>query len=317
MFSTVLKEITDYLDRRFVFTFLFPSLLFWGGLLGVYAWKNNPVTLWTNWDAQTATAKWIQVVVALAWVTFFAYLVANQFTWLTRQFEGYWDWMPFKIGERLACLRKNHYARILDTLDERKDRGGYERIYYGYPLPDEKEHLMPTQLGNILKNSELYSYRRYRADAVLLWPRLYAILPEEYTDSLSDAKASLDLMLVLSALSGLFAIVTGSYLVIFGSAWWFFLVCLLGGLFLSWLAYASALQAAIPYAQLIKSAFDLYRGDLLDKLGYERPTFLKDEKTLWENLCKLIYRSGADDESILQYHGGSANPDKTPPPSAT
>ncbi len=315
MFSTVLKEITDYLDRRFVFTFLFPSLLFWGGLLGVYTWENDPVTLWANWDAQTATAKWIQVVVALAWVTFFAHLVANQFTWLTRQFEGYWDWIPFSIGEWLARLRKNHYAGVLDAFDKQKDRRGYEHIYYGYPLPDEKEHLMPTRLGNILKNSELYSFRRYRADAVLLWPRLYAILPKEYADQLSDAKASLDLMLVLSALNGLFAIVTGGYLLIIGSVWWFFPVCLLGGLYLSWLTYLSALQAAIPYAQLIKSAFDLYRGDLLDKLGYEHPKTLSDEIKLWDNLCKLIYRGGVEDESILRYRDASSNQEKPTPPS--
>ena len=317
MFSTVLKEITDYLDRRFVFTFLFPNLLFWSGLLGVYAWKNNPATLWTDWDAQTATVKTIQIVVALVWVTFFAHIVANHSTWLTRQFEGYWDWLPFGIGERLGRLRKNHYAKVLKALDAREDSGGYEQIYYGYPPAAEEEYLMPTRLGNILKNSELYSYDRYQADAVLLWPKLYAILPKEYTDLLGDAKASLDLMLVISALSGLFAIVAGGYLLIFGSVWWFFLVCLLGGLFLSWLAYASALQAAIPYAQLIKSAFDLYRGDLLDKLGYERPKSLSDEIKLWDNLCKLIYRGGAEDESILRYRDGSNNQEKPTPPSTT
>jgi len=305
MFSTVLKEITDYLDRRFVFTFLFPNLLFWCGFLGVFALNSDPMALWTSWDQQTATLKSIQIVAMLVWVTFFAHIMANQFTWLTRQFEGYWDWVPFGIGKQFRYLRKNHYAKVLDTLDAREDSESDERIYYGYPLPSETEHLMPTRLGNILKNAELYPYQRYQADAVLLWPRLYSILPKEYGSLLSDAKASLDLMLVISALSSLFAIVTGGYLLITGGIWWLFLVCFLGGLFLARLSYKSALQAAIPYTQLIKSAFDLYRGDLLDKLGYECPMSLSDEIRLWDNLCKFIYRGVAEDESKLRYRARS------------
>jgi hypothetical protein len=305
MFSTVLNEITSYLDRRFVFTFLFPSLLFWSGLLGIFALNNDPTALWATWDKQTGTNKIIQIAAALAWVTFFAYMVANQLIWLTRQFEGYWDWLPFHLGVRLRRWRRAYYTKVLEALDAQDDSSADELIYYRYPLPTETEHVLPTQLGNILKNAELYSYQRYQVDAVLMWPRLYAILPKEYTDLLSNAKASLDLMLVISTLSVLFAAIAGGYLLIIGSTWWLFLVCFLGGLVLGGFAYQSGVQAAIPYAQLIKSAFDLYRGDLLDKLGYERPKSLDDEIRFWDNLCKLVYRNIPEDASLLRYKGAT------------
>jgi hypothetical protein len=305
MFSTVLNAITSYLDRRFVITFLFPSLLFWSGLLGVVALNNNPTALWATWDQQTGTNQIIQIVAALAWVTFFAYFVANQLTWLTQQFEGYWDWLPFHLGERLRQWRQGYHSKVLTALNVQNDNSADELIYYRYPLPDEIEHVLPTQLGNILKNAELYSYQRYQVDAVLMWPRLYAILPKEYANLLGDAKASLDSMLVISTLSGVFAVITGGYLLISGSVWWLFLICFLGGLILGRLAYQSAVRAAIPYAQLIKSAFDLYRGDLLEKMGYERPKSLDDEIKFWDNLCKLIYRNIPEDASLLRYKGAT------------
>jgi hypothetical protein len=311
MFSTVLNEITGYLDRRFVFTFLFPSLLFWGGLLGVFALNNDPGALWSAWDQQAAVNKIIQIVAALAWVTFFAYLVANQLSWITRQFEGYWDGLPFRLGNRLRQRRQAHYVEVLKALGAQDDSSAEELIYYRYPLPVETEHVMPTRLGNILKNAELYSYQRYQVDAVLMWPRLYPILPKDYANLLGDAKASLDLMLVISTLSILFAVIAGAYLLIIGGPWGLFLACFLGGLALSALAYQSAVQAAIPYAQLIKSAFDLYRGDLLEKMGYEHPKSLEDEIQFWDNLCKLIYRNLAQDESVLRYKGAPEEKNKT------
>ena len=38
--------------------------------------------------------------------------------------------------------------------------------------------VVPTRLGNILKASELYANQRYGLDPVLIWSRLYGLLPE-------------------------------------------------------------------------------------------------------------------------------------------
>lgn len=297
MFSGLLKEITGALDRRFVLTLFFPSLLFWAALLVVYAATGDMDALVTSWRTQSTERRALQIVGAVAWVLFFSYMLWHQVLWITRQFEGYWDW---PLGNYLRRVRTRHYLRVLNSLNPNDDTA-YERIYYGFPLPDEPEHVMPTRLGNILKNAELYPKRQYAADAVLFWPRLYAVVPDSFTATVGEAKSSLDLMLVLSALSAVFAIIAGVGLLIRGGPWWLFLACFGGGLLAAHFAYISALRAAIPYTQLIKSAFDLYRGDLIDKLGYERPKSLDDENSFWENLGQQLYRGTPQDEAVLRY----------------
>jgi hypothetical protein len=66
--------------------------------------------------------------------------------------------------------------------------------------------MMPTRLGNVLKASELYSWRRYRLDAVVIWSRLQPCLPAAFADPLQDTKTSFDLMVTLSAFLLLFGL---------------------------------------------------------------------------------------------------------------
>jgi hypothetical protein len=297
MFSDILKEITGTLDERFTLTLFFPSLLFWGALVAVYLLACDTAGLVAAWNAQPTEMKWLQTAASLIWVAFFAHLLSHWMTWLTKQYEGYWNW---PLGGFLRRMRTHRYAQILEALAAEGDRG-YERIYYGFPLPNEKDELMPTRLGNILKNAELYSLRQYEADAVLLWPRLYAVLPESFTAALAGTKAPLDLMLVVSTLAAVFAIVSGAGLLVLGGPWWLFLACFPGGLLVARLAYRSAVNAAVPYAQMIKSAFDLYRGDLAEKMGYELPNSPGAETAFWKNLGLLIYRGAAADPTALPY----------------
>lgn len=299
MFANVLNQITGKLDSRFALTLFFPSLIFWVGLSAVYFAPSGVTTAVTTWRAQNADIQTIQIIMALAWVTFFAYLLGNQLVWLTKQFEGYWDWLPW-FGTRFANWRRKHYEHMLQWLAH---NGSNESIYYGFPFPNEPEELLPTRLGNILKNSERYSYQRYDMDAVLLWPRLYAILPESFVKSFGGAKASLDFMLIISSLSLLFCFTTGVYLLWIQANWWLFLLCFLGGFILAKLAYNSALEAAVTYGQLIKSAFDLYKDDLIKQLGYEQPKSVAEERKFWSQLHDLVYVGEASNLETLRYLG--------------
>jgi hypothetical protein len=310
MFSTVLKEITGSLDKRFVLTLFFPSLLFWGALAAVYGFSGDTATLIAVWKAQSAEFQAIQIVAALIWVAFFANVIAQQRTSLTRLFEGYWTRPPAKWFRNLRC---RHYQDVLDALDPDCD-ADYEVIYYRYPLPDEREQVMPTRFGNILKNAELYPLDRYDADAVLLWPRLYSVLPESFAGALAATKSSVDLMMVLSALSAVFAVVSGAELLILGGPWPLFVGCFSGGLLISYSAYLNGIEAAIPYAQLIKAAFDLYRRDLIDKLGYDRPQSLEGEIKYWNAVNRFLYRGAAGDDAIAPPPARAAAPLAPAPP---
>ncbi len=191
-----------------------------------------------------------------------------------------------ELENKLAHLQENR--RIL-----------YQNIYLYYPLPTQPEQVMPTRLGNILKNAELYSYDRYEIDAVLIWPRLYNLFPERFIETIAEAKSSLDFMLLISALSSIFALVSGVYLVIVKASGWLFLLCFWGGLFLAWLAYRSALGSALLYAQQIKAGFDLYRNELLKEMRLELPKTPLEEIELWNKIHQFLYNNNTT--VLLQY----------------
>jgi len=83
-----LNQITGRLDSRFILTLFFPSLLFWGGLTAVYFAPTGLETALAQWRTENTDIQIMQIILALAWVTFFAYLLSNQLVWLTKQFEG-------------------------------------------------------------------------------------------------------------------------------------------------------------------------------------------------------------------------------------
>ena len=189
MFSTVLEEITGYLDRRFVLVLLFPSLLFWGGLLAMFSWPLGVANALAAWLKQDTALQLVEIVAGIAFVVFFASLLDNHMVLITRFYEGNWDKFLPGLGKLLFDLRQKHYQQVI----EGKDR---EAIYYSYPPSKSSEsylkYVMPTRLGNILRNAELYPNERYKIDAVLMWPRLLAVLPDSFNESLASTKSSLD-----------------------------------------------------------------------------------------------------------------------------
>lgn len=188
-----------------------------------------------------------------------------------------------RLQKKLAQLKKQK-KQLQDkqgTLDE--------SIYLYYPKPSDVRQVMPTRLGNILKNSELYPYYHYHIDAVLIWPRLYNLLPETFLQTIAQAKSSLDFDLVISALSGIFGVLSGGYLLMVKATGWLFLLCFWGGLLVAYLAYQSALSSALLYAQQIKAAYDLYRNELLKQMRLPLPKTYPEELEQWEALCRFLY----------------------------
>jgi uncharacterized repeat protein (TIGR01451 family) len=161
-------------------------------------------------------------------------------------------------------------------------------------------------LGNVIRNFEEYPDRQYGIGAIALWPRLIAKIDKEYATILDNAKTSLDFMLNISLLSvvtaliitlaGLFYFPPSSLLYSSSSAamgyiaaYW--LLTILAFLVLSYMAYIGAIPRAKAYGASVKSAFDLYRFDLLKQLGYEHlPTTVKEERRLWDAISlQMIY----------------------------
>ncbi len=54
------------------------------------------------------------------------------------------------------------------------------------------ERLLPTALGNVLRSAEDRAGVRYGADSVVVWPRLFPLLPEQLARSVEDEVTQLD-----------------------------------------------------------------------------------------------------------------------------
>lgn len=308
MFTEVLSQVTGLLDRRYIFTFFLTSLLFWGLLLAVFVAGGQGLSgAVADWDAQPETSKVLQAVGFVAWVTFSSAMLSALSTDLLRLYEGYtsFPWNVPLLRRLRAAGRRYHQAR-LEILSEQADNPqAQETIYYKYPPLPRRDEVMPTLLGNILKNSEVYPIDRYGANAVLLWPRLYDLLPDSFAQAIDAARGQLDLMITISTLAAAFALVSGSYLVWQDAQWWLFVLCFLGGFVTSWAAYRGALANAVPYGMQIKSAFDLYRNQLLEQMRLDPPETQAEEEVRWHQVNAFLYTGVLESPDLWAYREGA------------
>jgi len=164
-----------------------------------------------------------------------------------------------------------------------------EKNYRYYPQPRHSDEVMPTRLGNILKNSEKYPGDRYNIDAVLVWSRLYHVLPNRYILIITEVRSALDFALAIATLSGLFGFITGVWLLIAKAPGWLYLLCFWGGTLVAGVAYQSAIGNAAAYAEQIKVGFDLYRHELIKQFRLQ-PTQKPDgEAKQWQEIQQLLY----------------------------
>lgn len=316
MFTTFLKELGGYFDRQWLLSVFFPSLAFWSACLFVYGLAKGLGQTLEAWRGQTAQMQFVLLAVGLAWVTLSAYILGNFQTAVIRLFEGYWRAFPLSLLRESRLRHQRLVFRYLEgrTRDLRqKTRGLEEVLTTGTEeekdealalrrelqelererlllIPIEEDKVMPTRLGNVIRAAELYAWNRYGMDAVVLWPRLHALLPKEFLDNLLGAKTGMVFMLMMSLYSFAFAVIACAWLMLFTSSWVLFLICTLGVPF-SWLCYKNALHGASLYGEMIKAAFDLHRWKLLEALHLKRPASYDEETQLWDDVTRLFYRS--------------------------
>lgn len=223
-------------------------------------------------------------------------------TSLIRLYEGY-PWKGTWLGRFFIKLHSKQYAH---TVSRAK---GYRSLLYALGIPDPKlsmrwnkymqaqkhqflmhpNDVLPTRLGNIIRSFEEYPYRQYGMDAVSLWPRLSAIINEQYISLLDDVKITFDFMMNISFLSFLLVIVLFFGAVLFPASLNSTKVLVSWGIevivfsLFGWVFYVLSLGKATAWGELVKSAFDVYRADLLKRLGYEQnPVSKEEERLLWQ-----------------------------------
>lgn len=196
---------------------------------------------------------------------------------LVRLLEGYWG--NSKAGKALAERRKapqrERFRELEDTagtpFKDQDDPAWADAVEAAAELrrvfPEEERDLLPTRLGNVLRAAETRAGSPYGLEAIVVWPRLYPLLPDPVRGVVDDQRGQLDaaarFCVVFAA-----AAITSFALLVWHPLWlWVPLVCVL----LAALAYRAAVGAALQYGESLRAAFDLHRFDLLSALHLSLP----------------------------------------------
>jgi Flp pilus assembly protein CpaB len=120
MFSTILKEVTGYFDRRALISAFFPSMVFWGlAVILVLAVQIGWNAVLQGWEGLSGTAQVLLLIAFFVWIAFWSFLTLNFRTALVRLYEGYWpNTRPFTT---LFERRRGQWQDRWDELD-RQDR---------------------------------------------------------------------------------------------------------------------------------------------------------------------------------------------------
>jgi hypothetical protein len=267
---------------------------------------------------ETLGKEWQALVFSIAAVILSGLLV-NLNGAIIRFYEGY-PWQKTWIGQR----RSDFFKREVDLLEVRRinllsflrwlpaehpleaavsGRLGrvVESLKHNYPTT--RSSVMPTRLGNGIRSFENYPRDQYGISAIPVWPRLIAVIPKEYAAALDDEKTTFDFLINSSLLTGIMALVVislGALDFSRGQAWgnqalWLVEACSLAALCRFF--YRQAIPQAVTWGELVRGAFDLYRWDLLAKMGYQqKPETREEERRLWRAIStQLLF--GDDDDS--------------------
>ena len=158
--------------------------------------------------------------------------------------------------------------------------------------------LAPTTMGNIAESVRGYALSRYSMDINIFWGRLLSVIQHEkeanndgFADFFADQKGQVDFLVALFWL----AILSNVVLIFFiGTLAWTFLplfAILLLGPPAVFIFYYLAVMKYRDFADVQRTAIDLFRLKLLDRLNLPAPQCTDDERRLWDALTqRLAYR---------------------------
>ena len=291
------------LSERWVERILTPAFLFWLGGLGAWAWR---VGWWplVRWFLQLdATVQGGLVVGGFLLVALSGALVQRLEPWVLSGLEGYWpgwlDWL-YRLGVRWQNSRlKRAEARWqelaqqgIDQLDPAQRRRFVELDIRRRRAPAKAMERMPTTLGNVLRAGELRPRDKYGLDAVVCWPRLWLLLPQDVREELARSRAGLE-MAVRAWIWGVL------FLLWYRMAWWAVPV----GLVVAFLGYRMALSTAATFADLVESTFDVHRTRLYKALRWPLPSDPRAERVEGAKVTAYLWR-GSDEEHPAFVDGG-------------
>jgi hypothetical protein len=303
-------ELPKLLDRNFAIGFYLPAAVLVGLIafvLDVFRVVSIPAKA-GELHALVATT----IAIVIVWLAAIALLALNYP--ILRLLEGYGRVLrrkPLSRLERRSFLRTALPAIRLQRRIEAARREGRQEppMPPGHPkrlrlavedFPADSAWILPTRFGNRFSAIDDYPRIVYGIDPIPFWPRLQAVMPEPFRQQLAGAKAQLDFCVNLTVI-GWAAAVLPLLLALYTRSFpfvWF----PLGGAAVGVVGYMLALSAVGQLGHYMKSAFDLYRGELAKQLGLDLPRSLEHERAMWETASRMmIYRSRQRAEQLVRF----------------
>lgn len=288
-----LESLGGKLGEQWVAGLLTPAFAFWLG--GIFAWIYR-----FGWgDLQqlfSPLGEPLQIAVLISIlliITASGFAIQRFDLAILRFFEGYWyPWLNL-IRNRLIAQQQRQLDRLDSQWQKLQNKQGQsdftaadreQLIAIDWQLrqfPVQRDRIMPTRLGNILRAAESQPGVKYGLDAIICWSRLWLVLPDSAKKELQEARADLN----TAARVWLWGIL---FLIWAVWAWW----AIPMGLFVAWFAYGWMLESATTYGDLLESAFDLYRLELYKTLHFPLPQNPETERKLGQQLTEYLWRGG-------------------------
>jgi hypothetical protein len=278
-----------------------PALVFWlGGLLAwaAHAGGLNQLSTLTSWLDRQTTVTQLAVLLAALLALLASGLIVDRLTFpVLRLLEGYWPRWLAPVRDRLvkrtqgrAEKEDSQWQQLADAT-ERPQSATPEQLTALARLdsrrrrrPNSPNRYLPTRIGNTLRAAETRPRDKYGLDGVVVWPRLWLLLPDTPRKELQAARAALDAAVAAAIWGLLFCAFTV----------WTPLVIPVG-----LAATAAAISLWVParaetFADLLEAAYDLHRTALYQQLRWPLPANPKQEHNQGKQLTSYLWR-GSDD----------------------
>jgi hypothetical protein len=178
------------------------------------------------------------------------------------------------------------HIRMVDLVHYAERRLQTLRLEAYNTFAEFPDSIAPTRFGNIAGTLRSYASSRYGLPLDVLWTRFQRILQDDdkLNSTLQDSKVQLDFLVSMTCLSALFVVLWGGILWCYSDSPMAFL-CLgaLGPLVIH-VEYRLACEAYLTFAEVMRSAVDLRRMDLLAALKIPPPATPEEEREVWNRV---------------------------------
>jgi hypothetical protein len=298
MFSFMLSSLSERLEMTFLTSAWLPAFFAAFANVGLLALLigTSPISDWLySLGTDDLTVAVLLVLVIITGLATFLRALSLVTVGL---FSG--ELFPKRVAAWATGFQRQAWSREQSRLANRRFAHPLReqvRSLVEQQYPQDESEVRPTRLGNMIAATVEYPWIVYGMDGMLWWPQLALLLPTEPVDvgyAISGAQSRLMSLLNYSLICGVVAVEGIVLLGLVGHRWVAAFGWAIAAVVLGWLAYHAAVSQSMEVSTQIRSAFNLYRQLILEKIGVDKPDTLVAERALWQTLSKEMLGQSAE-----------------------